>query len=75
MDRAVLGLARSAVRALELGRRGSVDYLSVSLSATDYVGHDYGPLSQEQLDNLVRLDRELGAFLEFLDDKLARIIP
>ena len=70
MDRAVLGLARSAVRALELGGRGSVDYLSVSLSATDYVGHDYGPLSQEQLDNLVRLDRELGAFLEFLDEQV-----
>ncbi len=67
MDRAVLGLATVAIDALDLGQRSSVDFLSVSLSATDYVGHGYGPLSQEQLDNLVRLDRELGAFFDHLD--------
>lgn len=66
-DRAVLSLAREAVEELDLGRRGVVDFLAISLSATDYVGHAYGPFSQEQLDNLVRADRELGAFLEFLD--------
>src|SRR5690606_24557616 len=36
------------------------------------VGHTYGPLSREQLDNLLRLDRELGAFLTFLDDAVGR---
>lgn len=68
LDRAVLALARRAVDGLELGRDGTVDLLSVSLSQTDAIGHKYGPLSQEQLDNLLRLDRELGKFLDFLDD-------
>jgi hypothetical protein len=67
-DRATVSLAMEAVRALELGRRGSVDYLGVSLSQVDVVGHDFGPRSREQLDNLLRLDAELGRFLDFLDE-------
>lgn len=66
-DAAVAALAKVAVEELDLGRRGAVDYLGLSFSATDYVGHGFGPLSQEQLDNLLRLDRELGALFTFLD--------
>jgi hypothetical protein len=69
-DRAVLELAMEAVRVLELGRRGSVDFLGVSLSQTDQIGHEFGPGSREQLDNLLRLDAELGRFLTFLDESL-----
>ena len=67
-DRALLSLASEAVRELQLGQRGSVDYLGISLSQTDLVGHSFGPLSREQLDNLLRLDLELGRFFSFLDD-------
>lgn len=70
LDREVLALARTALAALELGGRGSTDLLSISLSATDRVGHPYGPGSREQLDNLLRLDRELGEFLDHLDEEL-----
>ena len=66
-DAAVLALARAATNELDLGHRDNVDYLAVSLSATDYVGHAYGPFSQEQLANLVYLDRALGDFLDYLD--------
>jgi predicted AlkP superfamily pyrophosphatase or phosphodiesterase len=69
-DKATLALARVAVEELDLGGRGHPDYLAVALSQVDRVGHDYGPLSREQLDNLIRLDRGLGAFMEFLDDRL-----
>ena len=41
--------------------------LAISLSAADRVGHGYSPGSLEQLDNLLRLDREIGAFLDMLD--------
>jgi len=52
-----------------LGQKaGRTDFLSLALSQTDRVGHTYGPLSREQMDNLLRLDRNLGRFLEFLDD-------
>jgi arylsulfatase A-like enzyme len=57
-----------AVRRLELGQRSSVDYLGVSLSQTDLVGHRVGPGSREQLDNLLRLDAELERLLAFFDD-------
>jgi predicted AlkP superfamily pyrophosphatase or phosphodiesterase len=71
-DVATLELAREMVTSLGLGRDASPDFLNVSLSATDYVGHGYGPLSREQLDNLLRLDRELGQFFDFLDSTVGK---
>ncbi|HSG82544.1 MAG TPA: alkaline phosphatase family protein [Gemmatimonadota bacterium] len=67
LDEATLALAREAVTALSLGRRGSVDFLAVGFSQTDRVGHPYGPYSLEQLDNLIRVDRVVGELLDFLD--------
>lgn len=69
-DRATLLLAREAVVAEELGTDGAPDLLAVSLSQTDRIGHPFGPWSREQLDNLLRLDAELGAFFEWLDERL-----
>jgi predicted AlkP superfamily pyrophosphatase or phosphodiesterase len=66
-DRAVLEAAATAVRDLELGQRRPVDFLGISLSQTDAIGHAFGPLSREQLDNLMRLDEHLGLFLDVLD--------
>ena len=67
-DRAVVSLAVEAIEEFQLGQRGSVDYLGVALSQTDGVGHRFGPLSREQLDNLLRLDLELDRFFSFLDE-------
>jgi predicted AlkP superfamily pyrophosphatase or phosphodiesterase len=67
LDAATLEFAQTVVSSLNLGKDDAPDYLNVSLSATDRVGHKFGPLSREQLDNLLRLDRELGQFFEFLD--------
>jgi len=66
-DRAVVQLVSEAIRTLRLGQRESVDYLGVSLSQTDLVGHHFGPGSREQLDNLLRLDTELDRFFSTLD--------
>ena len=73
MDSLTLDLALDGVHVLGLGRRepGRTDLLSVSLSATDEVGHDFGPDSREMHDQLLRLDRWLGLFL----DSLARQVP
>jgi len=69
LDPATLALARTVMLETGAGSRdGRTDFLSVSLSQTDRVGHAFGPLSREQMDNLLRLDRALEAFLEFLDD-------
>ena len=66
MDELTFATALEGLRALDLGARVSTDILAVSLSATDYVGHRYGPDSREQHDNLLRLDRSLGAFIDSL---------
>ena len=66
MDSLTLAFALEGVRALGLGSRGAVDLLAVSLSTTDYVGHTYGPDSREIHDQVVRLDRSLGLFLQQL---------
>lgn len=66
-DRAVQLLAQEAVKELRLGQRGHLDYLGLAFSSTDYVGHAFGPFSQEQLDNLLHLDRQLGELFDFLD--------
>jgi predicted AlkP superfamily pyrophosphatase or phosphodiesterase len=71
-DAATLDFAETMVTELGLGRDASVDLLAVAVSQTDAVGHEYGPFSREQLDNLYRLDRRLGAFLDFLDRTVGR---
>jgi predicted AlkP superfamily pyrophosphatase or phosphodiesterase len=67
LDSLTLDFAKTTVGALGLGRDATPDFLNVSLSQTDRVGHDYGPLSREELDNLLRLDRALGDFFAYLD--------
>jgi predicted AlkP superfamily pyrophosphatase or phosphodiesterase len=67
LDAATLDYAEAMVHSLGLGRDDAPDFLNVSLSQTDRIGHTYGPRSREQLDNLLRLDRELGEFFTFLD--------
>ena len=72
LDAATIELAEAMVTSLGLGRDDAPDFLSVSASATDRVGHAFGPASREQLDNLLRLDRELGQFFTFLDKSVGK---
>ena len=60
-------MAVSALDALQLGRGTTTDFLGVSFSSLDVVGHTYGPKSHEVQDVLVRLDRTIGRLLEHLD--------
>lgn len=71
MDSLTLDLALDGVRSLRLGGRNGTDLLAVSLSSTDAVGHDFGPDSREMHDQLLRLDRWLGWFM----DSLAATVP
>ena len=66
MDALTLDAALEGLEALKLGTGASTDILAISLSATDYVGHRYGPDSREQHDNILRLDRALGVFIDSL---------
>jgi predicted AlkP superfamily pyrophosphatase or phosphodiesterase len=66
MDEVTLQMALTGLRALDLGRGPQTDLLAVSLSTTDAVGHRYGTDSRELHDQILRLDRSLGAFLDTL---------
>jgi predicted AlkP superfamily pyrophosphatase or phosphodiesterase len=67
MDSLTLHLALEGVQARELGATGDrTDLLAISLSTTDAVGHNYGPDSRELHDQVLRLDRYLGSFLDSL---------
>jgi predicted AlkP superfamily pyrophosphatase or phosphodiesterase len=63
-------LAETAVDSLGLGKSGMTDFLGVSYSSVDYVGHTFGPRSWEIQDILVRLDKDLGELFAFLDQKV-----
>lgn len=65
-------LAENAVDSLGLGKSGGVDYLGVSYSSVDYVGHAFGPRSWEIQDVLVRLDQDLAELFASLDKKVGR---
>lgn len=71
-DDALGDIAASAVRAFRLGQRDGVDFLGVSFSAADFVGHAFGPDSHELQDTLARLDRTMGRLLETLDREVGR---
>ncbi|HEX2607976.1 MAG TPA: alkaline phosphatase PafA [Flavisolibacter sp.] len=60
-------MARTAIQEEQLGKRGVTDFLAVSFSSTDYVGHTFGPNSIEAEDTYLRFDKDLGSFLKYLD--------
>ena len=69
-DRLVLDFAKQALIAEELGRDSVTDYLSISFSSTDYVGHVFGPSSLEAEDNLLQLDRTLAELFAFVEEQV-----
>ncbi len=60
-------LAAATADALRLGKGSQIDFLGVSFSALDLVGHTYGPDSHEVQDMVARLDVTIGALLDHLD--------
>jgi predicted AlkP superfamily pyrophosphatase or phosphodiesterase len=78
MDEITLDFALDGLRALSLGEGPRTDVLAISLSGTDLIGHGYGPDSKEMHDNILRLDRSVGAFLDSLfklrDSSLVAIV-
>ncbi len=65
-------MAKAALDNEQLGKGTATDMLCVSLSSTDYVGHSFGPNSIETEDTYLRLDKDLGNFLTYLDIKVGK---
>jgi predicted AlkP superfamily pyrophosphatase or phosphodiesterase len=67
-----LDMAYAALEGEQLGQRGETDFLAVSFSSPDYIGHKFGPSSIEVEDNYLRLDRELAKFFDHLDKEIGK---
>jgi arylsulfatase A-like enzyme len=65
-------MATAMVERFDLGRRSSVDFLGVSFSALDYVGHAFGPRSHEVQDTLFQVDAAIARLLAFLDERVGK---
>ncbi len=55
-----------------MGKSSVTDFLAVSFSSPDYIGHAYGPNSVEQEDDYLRLDKDLAELLKFIDTQIGR---
>ena len=66
-DELTLQAALAALDSGELGADGEPDLLAIGFSATDRIGHRYGPYSQEAMDHNLRLDRLLADLLAAID--------
>jgi len=67
-----LDFSKTAVEAEELGKDEVTDFLAISLSSPDYIGHSFGPNSVEIEDTYIKLDKEIADFLNYLDKKVGK---
>ncbi len=64
--------SKLAVEKEQMGADSITDFLALSYSSTDYVGHAYAPNSIEIEDTYLRLDKELGELLDYLDGRVGK---
>lgn len=62
--------AKAAIIGEHLGQSDFTDFLAISFSSTDYIGHHYGVDAKEIEDTYLRLDKDLASLFNFLDEKV-----
>lgn len=67
-----LDFALAALEGEQMGMDNETDFLALSFSSPDYIGHRFGPQSKEIEDTYLRLDQEIERLLNYLDDKYGR---
>jgi len=64
--------AKAAIKNESLGNNTVPDFLTLSISSTDYIGHTFGPNSIEIEDTYLRLDKDIADFLTYLDKTVGK---
>jgi predicted AlkP superfamily pyrophosphatase or phosphodiesterase len=67
-----LDMAVAAINGEQLGQHDVTDFLAVSFSSTDYIGHQFGINAVEIEDTYLKLDKDFASFFTFLDAKLGK---
>ena len=70
MNQIELSFAADAIRSERLGQGPETDILALSLSVNDYIGHEFGPYSEQVADTTLRTDRDLASFFDELDKQV-----
>ena len=71
-NRLVLDFVKAAIVNENFGRNSVPDFLAISFSSTDYIGHAYGPNSVEIEDTYIKLDKQIAELLNALDDQVGK---
>lgn len=71
-DKFVLEFSKKLIENQNLGKNTHTDIITISLSAADYIGHEFGPDSYEIEDYYYKLDQYLMEFINFLNDKIGQ---
>ncbi|MBP2830753.1 alkaline phosphatase family protein [Aquimarina sp. U1-2] len=61
-----------AIKEEQLGKDKDTDFLTVSFSSTDYIGHNFGVNSKEIEDTYIRLDKDVERLLTALDIQVGK---
>ncbi|MBL4643365.1 MAG: alkaline phosphatase family protein [Flavobacteriaceae bacterium] len=64
--------AKAAILGENLGKSNFIDFLAISYSSPDYIGHQFGVASKEVEDNYIRLDKDLASLFSFLDTEVGK---
>ncbi len=68
----VAEFAKAAIKNEKLGKGEFTDFLTISFSSTDYIGHRFGVDSKEVEDTYLRLDKDLSDLLKYLDAEIGK---
>ena len=69
-DELTLDFAKAIIKNEKMGQHDVTDYLAISFSSTDYIGHIFGPSSLEAEDNMLRLDKTLASLFKYVDESV-----
>lgn len=69
-DQILIDFIKAALQNEKLGLGEETDFLAVSFSATDHIGHEFGTYSYEMMDALIRLDKQIAELLNTLDQQV-----
>lgn len=67
-----IDFAKAAIEAEKMGDDNITDFITISFSSPDYIGHNFGPNSIEEEDNYLRLDKDLGDMMDYLDEQVGK---